>query len=68
MIAVALLLLTVVVVLIAFVALNRRKRLRQAQWHHDYYRRGGLVRSLMANWHRTPRLMDQRPQAERDNL
>ena len=39
----------------------RRRRQRAAEWNEAYYRRGGLIRALIARWHRGPaRLTDQR--------
>jgi len=39
---------------------DRRDRRRRAMAWHVYFHRGGLVRTLMAGWKRTPRLTDRR--------
>lgn len=45
---------------------RRLQRRRAAEWHDAYFRRGGLVRTLMARWGRGPaRLTDQREDAPR---
>ncbi|GAA0664778.1 hypothetical protein FHT00_001029 [Sphingomonas insulae] len=59
----------VVLSLAAIVPLQRRdRRLRQrraAEWHEQYFHKGGLVRALMRRWRHGPaRLTDQRPQPD----
>jgi hypothetical protein len=60
------LILTAIVVVIAslYFAFRYDRRLQQrraSEWHDAYFRRGGLVRTLMSRWGRGPaRLTDQR--------
>lgn len=35
------------------------RRARAERWHNDYFRRGGLVRALMARWSSQPKLIDR---------
>jgi len=46
----------------------RLRRNRYADWHHAYFREGGLIRQLMARWlHGTARLTDERRGREDDS-
>lgn len=39
---------------------DRNAARRRARWHHEYFHRGGLIRSLIRNWRPQGRLTDQR--------
>jgi hypothetical protein len=61
----ALILVVIAAMLVALCWAFRRDRRAQhrraSEWHENYYKRGGLVRTLMSRWHRGPaRLTDQR--------